>query len=125
MLGWKVTDINRNSIFAKDEYRLSYQKDTIVKALPGTLGIMLFDTEHNANAFAGCRAHLLSSGITIPSEPPKIIRVESIGVEFIPSLIATSASAGELDCYYRNDPPIYFIKPPRGTVCYPAVKVLD
>ena len=51
MIRYKVVLKDRGSTFAQDKYRLEYIKDTIVKAIKGTLGIMVFKRRREAEHY--------------------------------------------------------------------------
>jgi len=127
---YKVVSEDNKSAFLSlcngiKKYRLNYKKDTIVEAPKGTLGIMVFERKYQAEKF-----------IRRQTDCPacfNIKRVLSIGKGKKPYSICRISildSDYDLDQFYRKNiiDPFYRISkvsPPDGTICYPAVKVLD
>lgn len=117
---WKVVKIDlatgkRYSVTATEKYCREYPKGATVKALPNTLGLMTFKTK--------CQARQFQGQVDIPDTV--IIRVKSIGKGKRPSSISIFGGAASfLDAFYSGDGIVTrFI--PSGTICYPAVEVLD
>ena len=109
-------------------YTLKYNKDTIVKALPNSLGIMVFKRKHQAQDFL----NFVKTGL---SRPSIILRVEVSGRGKYPKYISRWVSnVSDLPWFYTN---YYIIKkysdnygidvsiPPKGTLCYDTVRVID
>ena len=122
---WKVVDIFNNSCITSwlsHKYRLHYPKGGLVKASPGTLGIMCFETKEYAADFvdwmnshnsylAGAKIKKVM-GFGIPTRPTKIVKM----------------SEEEFDKFYSghpdySDPPKSVV--PEGTICFEEVVVLD
>uniref|UniRef100_A0A6M3JIJ6 Uncharacterized protein n=1 Tax=viral metagenome TaxID=1070528 RepID=A0A6M3JIJ6_9ZZZZ len=114
---WKVimTD-SRESAFAEGKFSLKYIKGNITKAKKETLGIMVFDTKRNAEAFLHC---------SIYCRGQKIIRVLPIGNGKRPKYIAENCSALGIQRFYNPLKVIFGGVPPNGTICYSAVRVMD
>jgi len=118
---FKVVDVYRGkrcSIYARGNYRLIYSKGRVVRARKGTLGVAVFETRYQAENFCN-------------SDPHNIIRVVPIGrgrtVDTISRDLDPSSFNDFYVCmkkgYYTFD--VETMKPPSGTVFYPAVKVLE
>ena len=112
------------------KYCLSYKKDQIVKAVPGSLGIMVFKTLLNAQCFE--------------TASTKIIKVRPIGRRRKISIFSTCMLNARRNTFmFKNFYKIYSLKkrykdwplkffnitnivyPPEGTECYSAVEVLE
>lgn len=110
---------NRSAVvIGNSKYSLIYIQNTIVKAVNGTLGIMTFKTRKNAQTFMD---HYLAIDMR------RIIkRVIPIGRGSTPTLIAGGYMSRELDAFYKkNNQTSFPMSPPEGTICYPAVEVID
>ena len=116
-------------------YSLKYNKHTIVKALPGTFGIMVFRTESRASVF--------SRGITrVTIDNIHILKVRPIGRNRkIRALsVFNRNDATDNTHIFKNFYKFYhaqenkkkwwlimcnLMNVPYGTECYPAVEVLE
>lgn len=125
---WKAVCKDRSSTNVVGKYCLFYHKGMTVTALPGTLGIMVFDRKRDAISFAAS-LQLLGSATTI-------LRVLPVGRGKVPRKVSSLLTDNRLDDYYIYQRLSYFerrrarlyiqtICPPQGTRCYPAVKVQD
>jgi hypothetical protein len=132
---WKVIDKHhRESIFIDNErypkLSLRYFKNKITKALPFTLGIMCFDTKKNAKQFID--KHYISE-----RKYASIIKVKTFGKGQRPKEIVV-CTRGKTDIIFPEEPllrwsknrerkfsDISIDKPPKGTICYPAVMPLE
>ena len=108
MIRYKVLR-DRSSCYACGDFRLEYLKGTTVKAIPGTLGIMVFDTYENADVFATYKHH--------------IVKVKPIGRGKKRPSICTWTGTIDLNYFYEDKNK--GIHSPPGTICYPAVEVLE
>lgn len=99
-------------INARSKYCLTYNKDTIVKAPEGTLGIMVFKTKKYAELFAECH-----------DNNSIIKKVVPIGRGRSPETISRKVGTRELNEFYKTGSMIQV--PPSGTICYPEVIVVD
>jgi len=113
MILYKVISRERTScsVDEKDKiYILKYQKGKIVHKVPGTVGIFCFKEFNDAFRFhkhhAGCR----------------VIKVRSIGEEYVPNSICPLLHCSLTDFYSKNKDSI---DPPKGTVCCDSVEVLE
>ncbi len=124
MKGFKVVDRNRGScVIQHVDYRLFYEKDTIVTALKETMGILFFDTEYNAKDFKKSNDF---------DGTMQIITIETIGDA---KKLHYVGYTDRLDQFYKvvkdffrdgitmQTP--YAGYAPTGTYCSPAVKVLS
>lgn len=113
---WKVTHYSRQSLFALGRYNLIYRENTIVRAVPGSIGIMLFDTYMNARMYAARYW-----------DNYEILQVETFGEGIRPDYIAGTSHEPGLDSFYKTGD--YSSKnrrvPPIGTICYMKIRVLD
>ena len=118
LIKYKVVTIDRKSIIVPQtsKFCLTYNKGNIVKALPGTLGVLVFKSLHDAlqfNIFQG-----------------KIIKVRPIGrmkptpfnvaVTFHGALQTTIAIKA-----YNSSGQVKMLPIPQGTQCYNTVEVLE
>lgn len=128
MIRYKVVNIIDNSsctvatISKTSRFRKIYNKGDIVEAEPNSLGIFTFDNKKNAISFS-------------KNNPMwKIKRVNSIGRGRIPYSPSISPEVGLEDFYevinpyttkdmFTNTHSKSYSLP--GTLCYPAVEVLD
>lgn len=125
MIGRKVvTQPNRRSVYAQGRYDLTYKKDTVVKAIHGTLGIMLFEDYLDARVWG---SSVLDSY--------RVLRVELIGEVTKPRFISPNFREDILDLFYKalscefprcSDPHYHsgFVAP-AGTICCQKIRVLD
>ena len=123
MIRYKVV-ISRNrgscSIEEGCKYRKVYKRGKIVKAKKGTLGIFCFKTKIDAINFI----HGNEEGGYF-----SIIKIKPIGKGKKPKLIASIFPFLGADImindFYRHSGYILNQESPEGTICYPAVRVLD
>lgn len=107
------------SCVANRHYCLKYHKGKITYTIKGTLGIMVFERKIDAENF-------INKGVSVEYRYNlKIIRVNPIGRGKRPKLICGCPSEGSLSNYYTHSVGAITKKAPMGTMCYPAVKVLD
>ncbi len=110
---WKVTTLNRNScMIYRNYFSRKYLKGSTIKAEPNTLGIFVFDTLIHAKLFVGNNKKRL------------ILKVKPVGKEHIPYQISGNFWKYSLINFYKSMAGIK-IYPPSGTICYPAVEVLE
>lgn len=115
MIRYKIVTVDRGSCaldpYDFPDYYKKYQKNTIVKATDGSLGIFCFDTIENATEFR--------RGTTL------IVKVKSIGKgKRIKNRAITTHSLEFFNFYNRKrNSKCHII--PKGTICYPAVEVLE
>jgi len=109
----------RVSMFASGKYQLKYPIDSTVTAPEGTLGIMCFSSRKYVLEFVKmfCPIDLT------------IIEVEGIGKPIRPKRVAWKSLESQIDKFYearkqckKYHPPI---NPPKGTICFQKVKVLN
>ena len=121
MIRWKIVKkYERGSCYLPKncKYFKTYKKGIIVKATRGTLGIFVFKTKKFAEDFI---IDYLASNSQF-----QILKVKSIGKGRSPKLIANFIfllASQDINMFYEEG--ILAIPPPDGTICYPAVKVLD
>ena len=97
------------------KYALKYEPETEVHARPETLGVMCFDTYKNAYRLIHQHHYYRDNCI--------IIKVIPMGRGKIPILLGSPKRLNEfytLGCENLNH-----LIPPKGTICYPAVYVLE
>ena len=114
MIRYKVTRTDRASciVYPYDsKFCHYYIKGETIKANPETLGIFTFKTHKEASNFLTNHTWL-------------ILRVKPIGKGKTPKIIAPWANRNALEEFYEGGP-IKTNEVPKGTICYPAVKVLD
>jgi hypothetical protein len=119
--------VNGNSQFS-----LVYEKDENTYAPAGTLGIMVFKTRRAAEHWAIDWYYKFEYA---PWDTPwKIKRVIPIGKGKTPVEVCSSATSKDLKDFYYSKYHYYLIKyaeklyvnePVPGTICYPAVFVVD
>lgn len=122
VIRYKVVDIRDgrrySCIVDGGPYRLEYPEDTIVTAPKETLGIMTFETREQAEDF-------MASG-------QRILKVRAIGKGKRPNrLIHYFAMTTMTKLLYKFE--LSYARhvsngstiPPLGTICYPAVEVLE
>lgn len=116
MIRYKVTRKNRIScmVFGRSPFSRKYLQNTIIKADPQTLGIFTFATKKDAEDFYGDNYDWL------------ILRVQPVGRGKKPERISMYADTDAIRSFIKED----FSRAgtwivPKGTICYPAVKVLD
>lgn len=114
---YKVVTLKRKSCIVGNlkKYSRVYKKGTVVREVPGSVGIMTFATFKRAEEFRGGRRY------------QKTIRVLPIGrkknVKWISCYIRSSEG---VDRFYRNkNKHIRGSSPPSGTCCYKAVRVVE
>ena len=112
---FKVLGFYRESCYAQGKFRKKYEKDEIVVAVPGTLGIMTFKSLKEAREFQRCRNRTC----------PLIVAVEPVGRGKVPKKIS-SVPEHLMESFYAEGPgDSGWGYPPKGTICYPAVLVLE
>ena len=113
----KVVRGDRSSLFAEGIYRLKYRRGVKVTAYEGSVGCMCFTSFEAADIFAKA-----THGLARLQEL-RYLQVEGIGDPHIPKWIAGSyVESAVRDFYVRRRG---LSRPPKGTVCYPEVLVLD
>ncbi len=128
---YKCLSKHRESCFAGPEYRLKYKKGTKVKAVVGSIGVMVFKTKMQAERFSE-----VCSPIAM-----KIVRVRCFGKGKSIKWLC-SAQASGIGRFYRDLQflgiqlfrmgnlryvhwDISYQEAPLGTICYPEVEVID
>ena len=112
MICYKVVDDRKScGVSYKEEYSLTYTKDSVVSAVLGSLGIFCFKTKEDAEFY-------------IIEDPPRIsiIQVEGIGEPTYPEEIGDVTMQSVKSYYDRKD---HTMVPPQGTICFPSVRVLE
>ena len=113
---WKVIKKDtRTSIIInkRSPFCLTYLPDTIVTAPKGTIGIMTFETKGDADWWWKNR-----------HSDYLIIKVIPIGRGHRPKLISSDVLTRLLRLFYKKGE-CRNMKPPVGTICYPAVQVIE
>jgi len=114
---YKVVDIfYRSMMVSNEKYKLIYKPGSIVRALPGTLGIMAFDDINRAMQLAYYWNYSYNGS--------KILSAEPIGPITRPIYICKYVSETTLDIYYEMSSGSYEMLAPRGTVCCPSIRVI-
>ncbi|MBN2468807.1 MAG: hypothetical protein JXD19_11735 [Deltaproteobacteria bacterium] len=111
---YKVTtkdDISM-SVPKDSKYCLQYKKGERVKALTGTLGILLFKNLYYAKDY-------------MDIFPGKLKRVRPLGPVRVLTAMATDFSEESLDEFYAGTDPLQAFLPPLGTVVCDEIEVLD
>lgn len=113
---WKVTTRTRSSclVDGRSRFGRNYLKDTTVKAELGTFGIFTFNAKQNAEKFKEAQNMV---GL-------KILKVKGIGKAKHSPKISGSLRSSILSRFYK-DGDVYSFSSPYGTICYPAVEVLE
>lgn len=94
-----------------------YTKGETIHAVKSTLGIFVFHTRKQAKAFI---AKYVIKHIT------KILRVRPIGRGKVPKVIVQAGACHtHIIDFYIDLYQVITTNPPTGTICYPAVEVLD
>lgn len=104
-------------------FYLNYSKGTNVKALKGSLGVMLFQNRRLATAF-------LDKCQKFTKNKYSIKRVVPLGEPTFPKEVSGRVNQHSLVGFNRRLTQeqcfgAYGSKPPEGTVCYPEVFVVD
>ncbi len=110
-----IFEKSRKSIYAQGSYTLVYDKDTIVKAIKGSLGVMVFKRRRQAKRFMDQRLMRASM---------MIIRVRTFSRGVVPKRISAQVSDYSIKNFYSE---VWSTEtaPPVGTICYDRVGVLD
>ena len=114
---WKVVNARRESIWARWEYHNTYVKGQTVRALSCTLGIFCFDTEGHALDFTDSLPQSHAGAI--------VVKVTPHGRATRPTVISRVNNRADLEAFYRAEGDRVVWNTPAGTVCYPAVTVLN
>lgn len=102
------------SLNGNSSYALQYEKKTEVHARPETIGVMCFKTYIDAEDFV--------QGHWWWRENCKIIAVIPMGKGHYEETVGPPRRLKE---YYIGALTCYELTPPDGTICYPAVYVVD
>ena len=103
-------------IYNPSVYINTYERDTVVRAKEGSLGIFTFKTKKAAREFIeryGSLKHIT------------ILRVKPIGKGKTPTEIVLGGSVLNSILDFYSGKFCKKVPPPQGTICYPAVKVLN
>ncbi len=119
---WKVVKSNTRyscMVHGSSPYAIRYEAGKEVYALPETLGIMCFKSQRLAEMWMCSHYSIDYNNI--------LIEVIPMGRGRIPSGIA---SPFKLKLYYEDRPQYIrgnhnILTPPKGTICYPAVYVVN
>ena len=103
--------------YGPSDYINTYERDTTVRAKKGSLGIFTFKTMKAALKFIKPYSSLSHTAI--------ILRVEPIGKGKTPLGIAPGGSVLNSILDFYSGKAEGKIPPPEGTICYPAVRVLN
>jgi len=118
----RVIGEQRFSAYAQGDYSLQYTKNSIVRAREGTLGIAVFGRKEEAKTFCDRMSFF------------KVVRVLPVGRGRTVKVISNNQSDRLLDIFYRyiakyqgipRSSILIPMAPPRGTMFYPAVEVLE
>lgn len=118
MICYKVVNEDNTSAFVTGKsYARKYQLGEIVTAKKNTLGIF-------------CFKDLLSVRKWCNPSSFKILLVESMGEPLVPEVMCVCYRIRYLNSFYNHDKPKRSDRwktnnVPQGTICFPAVKVLD
>ena len=128
MIKYKVVrKIDRKSAIVSGYYCLEYLEGNIVRAVPGSFGIMVFPTKELARDFANEFNTILK--VRPIGKCRKPCRLSDYSIFF--SKENTRMFDIFYDCYKKNYRKKFWwrnvdtILPPTGTECYPAVEVLE
>ena len=140
---YKVVTVDRTSYASEKEskYSLTYPKDGIVEAIPGSLGLMCFTNKKDARAFinkdffnggVGYFIKMMICKILSPLDNsncyfPMIIKVKPLSEGSLPMLICNRFNSHRYDEFYkdkRQRSQFNTCVPPKGTICYDKIKVL-
>ena len=125
---YKVVDSQRKSCLVNYfSYSITYNKGKIAKAIPGSVGIFTFKTKYDAVTFINS---------PVPYDFGRIIlRVEGIGRGFVPKMMSASYSSWSIMDTINHimghgiktamSDRFFHYRPPIGTICYKAVRVID
>ncbi len=121
---WKIDEEIAVSPFTEGKYQLIFRIGKITNGVPGTVGVSTFEKEIQAFNFR--RLSYLQD------EMFAIFRVEGIGEEVKRPFLSYFTREKSITEFYRQlkeVPPgsrtvMEMLSPP-GTVCYPAVRVLE
>jgi len=111
LIRYKVIKHRRSSgcDYLPTKYVLEYSYGTTVMGLEGTLGVFCFKTKKDAKRFCDLN--------------DQIIKVRPIGRGKVPNYI--SSSCFNVEHFYEKSNHYHQKHPPQGTICYPAVEVLE
>ena len=137
---WKVVYLKNNKRYScimppGSKYCLEYIKGEIVEAMPGTHGIMVFKSKHFANNFLWGLSSVKIIKVRVIGRRKKIICLGEVRSDnpalntaylnkfyrLLPKGLRPDTSFRKLHQLFNGD----FMIPPKGTECYPAVKVLS
>lgn len=95
-----------------------YTKGSIITAAKHTLGIFVFRTRRAAEEFID---------LYDINEKAMILRVKPIGRGKVPKVIAYGGASVKavIKFYLGHLKPAQLNPPPKGAICYPAIKVFD
>jgi hypothetical protein len=99
------------------KYCLKYKKGSIVGAIPKTMGIFCFEKKEQAERFA--------DGLDYSWSCPywhKVIKVRGRGKPYRPRIIGY---ADYIDAFYQSKRKQHVQRAWQGTICFPAVEVLE
>lgn len=116
MIRFKLTRKDRTSclIHPKSQFCKRYLKDTVVKADPQTPGIFLYKTRRQAKDY---KRYWQRDWL--------ILRVETIGPGAVPKKVSRLITQRSIISFSKKFASMCSMVPPGGTICYPAVRVLD
>jgi len=103
----KKQGIRRVSCWASEKFKLYYPKGAVVEAPKGTMGIFCFKKLKDAKRFAW--------------EDELIIEVDGIGKPYRPCFVCSLQQEHWYNMYKKVSRKY---KSPKGTICFPKVKVL-
>ena len=138
IIRWKVTKDDRTSPHAEGKYYKEYLKNTIVKANKNTLGLMTFKTKEQAATWANrsvIRTRILKVRPIGRGKVPIVLanrdyfnlfykHKRTLNSKKIAKLLRLKGDGRRFD-YRIGDRDIILWPVPEGTVCYPAVEVLE
>lgn len=127
MTRYKITKSyigQRTSMYAQGIYCKKYKEGSVVNAVPGTLGIMTFNTYSNALQFVRGRP----AGSRF-----QIVKVRPIGKGKRIKFVSAGQHEERIRRFYKNQQliederliPEGASPAPKGTICYQSVEVLE
>jgi len=111
---FKVTKLQQDkwvSVYAHGRYQKTYTKGTVVQAEPGTIGILLFKSKHDAQMWANC--YLFRP----------VLEVELLGTVTDIRNVCRTQGEEDLDFWYQDGCPSE-LSAPYGTIACQKVRVL-
>ena len=125
---YKVIDRAKESLYTYKKYSLKYptERGSIIEAVPGTLGIMVFDSFRNVKNFMERNGmKIKDTSYRTFTRKVLVYKVIGIGKMIIPKYVCSSSLCVSYMNEFYSKPNKWHTTPDEGTVCFPKIEMIE